>query len=87
MVIVRERTEREQIMIGWLIVICLIVLAIKLVGFCFKICGKLLGGIFSIIGYLLMAIFAVGILRVAFVVVPVILAAGIVTIIGCASKA
>ena len=72
-------------MLGFIVIIALLVLAFKFVGFLLKICGKLLGGFFGILGYALIGVIAVGLFKIAFVAIPIILVIGIATIIGKAA--
>lgn len=72
-------------MFGFIVIIALLVLAFKLVGFLLKICGKLLGGCFSLLGYAIIGAIAVGLFKIALVAIPIILVIGIATIVGKAA--
>ena len=68
--------------ISLLVVIGALALMFKLTGLIFGVFGKLLGLIFSGIGYFFLGVLAVGAFGIALFVVPIIIIAGIIAIIG-----
>lgn len=73
-------------MLSILFTIFLLWVVFKVTGLIFKICGKLIGGIFGLVGYLLIGALAIAGFGLAIAFIPVIVIAGIVAIIVCASR-
>ena len=66
---------------GIVIIVLLLLLAIKVTGWMIKLCGKLIGALFSLGGYLIIGGLAVFGFGLALVVIPIVLVAGIITVV------
>lgn len=74
-------------MISTLIIVALVFALFKGCGFVLGVCGKLIGILFSMIGYVIIAAIAVALFHMALIIVPIILVAGVVAIIGALATA
>jgi len=68
-------------MILFLVLVGLLALSFKFVGFLFRIFGKLLGLLFSVFGYVLLGIVAFYFLGLALTALPVLVIVGIIAIV------
>ncbi len=66
------------------LILCVLALVImfKLTGFFLRLCGKLIGVFFSIAGYALIGTLAVGAIGLGMLVIPLVVIAGLFSIIG-----
>ena len=73
--------RKEMKMITSLIVfIIMTVILFKLTGFLFKVAGKLIGAVFSFIGWTVLGVLAICATGLAFIIIPLIVIACIVSI-------
>lgn len=67
--------------IGIIILILVLLLAIKITAWIFKLCGKLFGILLSVIGYVIIGGAGIAIIGAAAIVIPIVLIAAVFSII------
>ena len=70
-----------ELTIGIIILILVLLFAIKITAWIFKLCGKLFGILLSVIGYVIIGGAGIAIIGAAAIVIPIVLIAAVFSII------